>query len=468
MKINNNISAVITNKQLLRTENSLAGSMERLSSGLRINHASDDPSGLAISSKMKAQIDGLDQASRNSSDGMSVLETADGAMNEITSIIQRMRELSVQAANDTNCQSDLDAIQLEISSLREEIDRIAETTEFNTKSLLDGSLNNRVYTEGASRINVSDTVAGGNYKLTVNSAAKQAELTAGSLAPTFTITQALAGTVSINGAKATLTEGMTREEVYEALREAAEIGETTMYPEKPADSTQNYPIGFKSVMYGDEAKIDVTVSNANLAAALGLNMTGNTAMGTDAVVDLFADDSLFKQSHPSATVKYEGNKITISDTNNFQMSMLLDAGKTGSISMDVTDIGPMSLQVGANEGQQMVVKIPAMSVDNLYLDDLDVTTVTGADRAIGRLDEALASVSAVRASIGAYSNRLDYTVLSLDQTSENMTAAMSRIADVDMALEMTEYTKDNVLEQAGTSALSQANELPQLALQLLS
>ena len=460
MKINNNISAIITNKQLLRTENNLAASMERLSSGLRINHASDDPSGLAISNKMKAQIDGLDQASRNSSDGMSVLETADGAMNEITSILQRMRELCVQAANETNSLSDKEAIQTEIENIRSEIDRISETTEFNTKSLLDGSLNNRVYSEGASRINVSETVAGGNYKLDVTRAAKQAEvLTAGLGGLTYPVTEAQAGIVDINGSKAEIKKGMTQEEVREALREAAEVGEAKI------DETGGN-MKFVSTAYGDDAKLNITVSNPSLASALGLSQS-QEEYGEDAKVDLFSQDSLFKDSHPTATVKYEGNKITISDTNDFSISMLLDAGKTGVIDMDVTDIGPMALQVGANESQQMIVKIPSMSVENLYLDGLDVTTVKGADRGIALCDEAIAMVSKVRASLGAYTNRLDYTVASLNETSENMTSALSRIADVDMALEMTEYTKDNVLEQAGTSALAQANEIPQMALQLL-
>ncbi|MBO6214982.1 MAG: flagellin [Lachnospiraceae bacterium] len=463
MKINNNISAIITNKQLLRTESGLAASMERLSSGLRINHASDDPSGLAISNKMRAQIDGLNQASRNSSDGMSVLETADGAMNEITSVIQRMRELCVQAANETNSQSDKEAIQVEIANIRSEIDRISDTTEFNTKSLLDGSLNNRVYTKGASRINVSETVAGGNYKLNVLSAAKQAELSAplnlSSLGDP--VTAANAGSISFNGSKAEIREGMSQEEVRETIREAAEIGEM----EVEFDGSGNAVI--RSTAYGDNAKIEISYDNIAMGTSLGLSGSPTIAYGTDAVVDIFSEDSLFKDSHPSATVRYEGNKITVTDTKDFEISMLLDKDTTGVISMDVTDIGPMALQVGANEGQQMVVKIPSMSVDNLYLDSLDVTTVTGADRGIAACDEALAMVSKVRASLGAYTNRLDYTVLSLDETSENMTSALSRISDVDMAEEMTEYTKNNVLEQAGTSALAQANELPQMALQLL-
>ena len=160
MRINNNMSAVITNKQLLRTENNLTKSMERLSSGLKINHAKDNPAGMAISNKMQAQIDALDRASSNASDGTSVLQIADGALNETSAILQRMRELSVQAANGTNSLEDKQAIQDEIEALKDEVNRISKDTEYNSKSLLDGSLDTRVYTDNAnvSRVNVSDYV----------------------------------------------------------------------------------------------------------------------------------------------------------------------------------------------------------------------------------------------------------------------------------------------------------------------
>ena len=160
MKINHNMSAVTANKRLLGSENSLASSIERLSTGLRINRASDDAAGMAIASKMTAQIKGLGQASRNASDGVSVLETADGALNEVHSMLQRMRELSVQAANGTNTPDDLEAIQLEITSLTAEVDRVSRDTEFNTKNLLDGTLDQRVYpnNRGITRISISDAV----------------------------------------------------------------------------------------------------------------------------------------------------------------------------------------------------------------------------------------------------------------------------------------------------------------------
>ena len=204
MRINNNMSAVITNKQLLRTENNLTKSMERLSSGLKINHAKDNPAGMAISNKMQAQIDALDRASSNASDGTSVLQIADGALNETSAILQRMRELSVQAANGTNSLEDKQAIQDEIEALKDEVNRISKDTEYNSKSLLDGSLDTRVYTDNAnvSRVNVSDYVNPGKYELEITEAAAKAK--AASTANTIKSDDAtnkigVSGTVSING-----------------------------------------------------------------------------------------------------------------------------------------------------------------------------------------------------------------------------------------------------------------------------
>lgn len=175
MKINYNVSASIANKHLLGIEENLSTSMERLSSGLKINHAKDNPAGMAISNKMRAQIKGLDQASSNASDGISVIQISDGALSEVTSILQRMRELSVQAASDaTMSQQDKQAIQDEISSLTDEVDRISKDTEYNTKSLLDGSLDTRIYTEHASRVQGSEQLEAGTYGITITQAATQA------------------------------------------------------------------------------------------------------------------------------------------------------------------------------------------------------------------------------------------------------------------------------------------------------
>lgn len=478
MKINNNISAVITNKQLLGTESNLSASMERLSSGLKLNHASDNPAGMAISNKMKAQIRGLDQASRNSSDGTSVIQTVDGALGEVTDMLQRMRELAVQAENGVNSQKEKEACQLEIASLRDEVDRISQTTEFNTKSLLDGSLDARVYTDKenrdyVSRIYVSDQVAEGTYSLTVEKAATNAAFDTGVKIDDLVGKN---GILSINGYTVSIDDKMTKDQIYTALRDGAEIGECTI-------SKIDEPLSFKSTAYGSHAQITL-LQQSNDGDIFGAGVPNTAAdpkadavvaMGKNAEITLDADSAFDAR----ATVSYEGNKVNITNTDGFQMSFLLEAGfekgfttaagtvSAGVINLEVTDIGIMDLQIGANEGQTMQVRIPATDVESLYLDDIDVTTIHGATKAMDRLDDAISKISQIRSQIGAYENRLDYTVTSLDETQENMTAALSRIEDVDMAEEMTEYTKYNVLQQAGTSVLAQANELPTQALQLL-
>ncbi len=456
MKINNNIPALITNKQLLKNENSLAKTMERLSSGFKINHAADDPSGMAISGKMRAQIDGLDRSSRNANDGISVLQTADGALNEVTSMIQRMNELAVQAANGITGQEDKEAIQNEIDSLKEEIDRIATSTEFNTKKLLDGSINTRIYAEHISRQQASKEVSAGQYNLKIDAAAEKAKSATGAaINDTFEITAAEAGTVSINGATVELKEGMRGQEVYQALREAAERGEATV-------SDYGQALTMESTAYGADAELKIEFSNDDLANKFGMPTSATTA-GTNAKITIDRTSDFSNQ----ATYSVEGNRVTITDAGGFEISFLADAGYTGDVSMNVTDVGPMDLQIGANEGQYMTVRIPAMDTEHMYIDDIDVTTVNGAMKALDKIGDALNYINKARAELGAYQNRLESSVSSLDETSENMTAALSRISDADMAKEMTEYTKFNVLSQSSTSALSQANELPQLALQLL-
>ena len=216
MQINRNMSAVITNNQLLRTENKLAASMERLSSGLKLNHASDNPAGIAISNKMKAQIDALDKAESNATDAVSVLQIADGALNEVAGILQRMRELSVQAANGTNAYSDRQSIQSEIAELEKEVDRISRDTEYNTKTLLDGSSDVRIYGENVSRMSVSESVAAQVYKMNVTEAGEQATIELDYAAPPKE------GRISINGVIVDVISGMDKDAYLQDIRNAAE------------------------------------------------------------------------------------------------------------------------------------------------------------------------------------------------------------------------------------------------------
>ena len=473
MKINHNMSAVITNAQLLKTEGGLTASMERLSSGLRINHAKDDPAGMAISNKMQAQIDGLAKASENASNGISVLQIADTALGEITSILQRMRELSVQGASDTNQLEDREAIQEEIGSLREEVDRISRDTEYNTKKLLDGTSDTRVYGDGFSRMSITNAVRVGEYGLTVNASATRGSSTfaipGGATAPK--------GKVTINGYEVKIEEGDDAAAVFEKLRKCAELGDVTLLKVAPGATpdpdTGNFEadetafafgdtVAFVSNQFGSDSEVEIVCDNADLEAFLGL-AAAQQQQGTDADVELDLDSS-FK---PQATLIMDGNKARVTDANGFEMTFMLDEGLTGDVNMKVTDIGTMTLQIGANEHQTMDVKIPEVSSKTLYLDEIDVRKVDGGDRAIVSLDNALAITTSVRSAIGAYQNRLDYAVEGLDASNEDMTNAISRLSDVDMAKEMSEYTKYNVLQQAGTSVLAQANDIPQTVLQLL-
>ena len=483
MKINHNISAVVSNKHLLRTEDNLKASMERLSSGFKVNHAKDNPSGFAISNKMQSQINGLDRASQNSLDGTSVMEIADGAMGEIHAMLQRIRELAVQAGNDTNTVEDKRSIQTEIDQIKSEITRISETTEFNTKSLLDGSLNSQVYpnreADYVERIQVSDNVEPGKYSFTIAAAGTQA--TASITLPELTYPAnkyPREGILKINGVSCTLTTDMTNAEAYEKIRETAEIAGANL----ESNSGGAY---ITSQLYGSSARLEIVTTTLegvddNFLGFSGCDEHRTDADGHDVHVGKGRDPQITLdkttaplKDHPNATVTYSGNDsgsiVTITDINDFKISFLLEeGGKIGDkVTLDVTDKGPMDLQIGANENQILSVKIPPTDAKSLYIDDLNVVEVGGSDRAIASVDAAISRVSEIRSKIGAYSNRLEYARASLDETSENVTGALSRIKDTDMAKEMTEYTKDNVIAQAGTSALSQANELPQMALQLL-
>ncbi len=474
MHINRNMSAVITNNQLLRTENKLAASMERLSSGFKINHASDNPAGIAISNKMKAQIDALDQAEANASDGTSVLQIADGALNEVTSILQRMRELSVQAANGTNSYEDKQTIQAEIDELEKEVDRISSDTEYNTKTLLDGSSDVRVYAEGGSRFYVSEAVDAKKYSVNINALAETATVELDYAAPTED------GKLLINGVGADITADMTREEYLHSIRTAAEQAGCTVEI-NDAQTT----LSIKSANYGYSEEIEFSATE-ELADALNLSnhpdavydvesksyVLNTHGVDADVTIPTDADTAGFTTT---TTVNTDGNRIMITDSNGFSIDFLLDDSYTpaaadaanGNYEIEVTDIGALTIQIGSNEHQTMDVRISEISVESLYIDTVDVTVVNGPEKAMKTLDEAMSRLTATRSRIGAFQNRLDYAISSLSATGENVTTAFSGLMDTDMALEMSEYTQQNVLNQASISVLAQANEMPQQILSLL-
>ena len=458
MRINQNISAAITNAQLHRTEDNLTASIQRLSSGYKINKASDNPSGMAISNKMRAQINALDQADRNANDGTSVLQTADGALNETMEILQRMRELAVQAATDSMTDADKAACQDEIFELQNELDRISADTEFNSKSLLDGSQDRRVFSnENVSNFRTSEHVDDGDYSVDII-AGRRAR---GDFSIDASLTDGLTHEVSLNGYTFNVSGDYNK--VLEDLREGAQMAGISLTEGAAAG---DYYLTTKA--YGAADPIEIKVDGV-----LKSNPANTAYSGADASVKLGAGFSA------TATTYSDGNRVVVTDADGFELSFTVGDESFDEVTrsldpvertynMDVTSIGTMSLQVGAHEDQEIVVAIPAVDSKSLMVDTVNVCIYGGADKAIAKMDDAIAQVSAVRSRIGAYENRIDYTVKSLEATNENMESAISRIQDTDMAEEMTAYSNLNILNQAAISVLSQANDMPQQVLQLLN
>lgn len=404
MRINYNVSAMLTNNALANNDNMLSQSLQRLSSGLKVNRAKDNPAGLAMAKRMNAQLRGLSAATNNAGDGVSVIEIADGAMSEISEMLQRMNELSVKAANGVLSSSDESAagkdilgdrelIQNEIAQLKDEITRVAKTVEFNGQKLLNGEYALRGYTDN---LNVKVS----SYSMNVT-------------AKEYTIEQIV-------------------------IQEDTALG------------------GAEKGKYKASVAFDLSGGYGNFPQNTTASLKDNRLVieapnGFEMTLDLTDVDFQGELAKLPA-----GSTYTVPNPN----------GGTRTI-IDATGIGCMRLQVGANEGQVLEMDIPRISLRDMGIEDLDVSTEESATAAIDLIEGAMQFISSVRGRLGAYQNRLESTINSLDVTSENMTAAYSRIMDVDMAEEMTQYTTAQVMTQAATSMLAQANERPSQVLQLL-
>lgn len=466
MRINTNVAALISNNNLQKCQDRMSVSIERLSSGYKINDAKDNPAGIAISDIMRSQIRALDQAESNASDGVSVVETAEGALSEIEAMLQRMNELSVKAVNGTNTDEDREAIQLEVDALSQEIDRIASDTEFNDQSLLDGTFQRRVYftqenTQAGATvennmnskiklIKVTDVVEANDYKLNITSAAKKATAT-------IAQTSLVAGkSYSINGYSFTIDAAATQNDISQAFQNACEkVGITAT----PDNVTGQYNL--ESVEYGKDVKINL-IDNADKQNPIIDNVSGD-----DAQVSFVQSGTGYAGFADSATIITKGDKISVHDINGFELTIRV-GDITGEINAKVKDMGKMNVQVGANEGQEIDVNIAKISCYNIGIEDINLLSASTASRAIEKVQGAIDMVTAARTELGAYQNRFEYAISNLNVSQENMTAAFSRIRDVDMAQEMTEYTQTTVLSQAATSVLAQANARPETVLQLLA
>jgi len=453
MRINHNIASLNTYRQLTGNQGMASKSLEKLSSGLRINRAGDDAAGLAISEKMRGQIRGLDMASKNAQDGISLIQTAEGALNETHSILQRMRELAVQASNDTNTADDRNELQKEIRQLKEEIDRISTTTEFNTKKLLNGNVANTATVTATNAANIDTaevlnaTLKSDTYTLTVSNTANVQvadELDAG--------TGLAAGDVTI-GSNANAKYGK--------------------YQLKVEDDAQN--TGMKSLTLIDAATGEVVASQNNVSTAAGTTTLNGLDIDNTAITGNGTFSFEVEGDHDITMQDSSGNTLATISLTDYNKSEIEIGGLKISFNADfadgatniVTINNSLSMQIGANEGQTMGISIGDMSAKALGIDSVDVTSVAGAQSAITTLDNALKQVSGERSKLGAYQNRLEHTINNLGTSAENLTAAESRIRDVDMAKEMMEFTKNNILTQAAQAMLAQANQQPQGVLQLL-
>ena len=414
MRINNNLMAMNTHRQLGIGNNNGAKSMEKLSSGFRINRAGDDAAGLAISEKMRGQIRGLNQASRNAQDGISLLQTAEGALNETHAILQRMRELAVQSSTDTNTGDDRKNIQDEMDQLTKEIDRIATTTQFNTKNLLDGSMGKGVATAVAN-INTNTAVKTATASVATDALTTLKDSNGNSLGITAT------DTITVSYVK----DGNTVENKFT-------VGTFTTAALGTTDGTN------------DDTNTALTVdTNGNLAIAA-------SGTGYDGAINGL-----------TITVKDSNGNVRAAATN--ALSSFTETTAAEKVRTD----GQATFHIGANTGQNIQLSIENMGTAALGVKDLKVGNQGQANVAIKVLDEATKKVSAERSKLGAIQNRLEHTIKNLDTSSENLQASESRIRDVDMAKEMMNFTKNNILQQAAQAMLAQANQQPQGVLQLL-
>ena len=477
MRINHNSLALNASDHYATINANIAKSMARLSSGTKITSPADDAAGLAISTKMNSQIRNLDRASLNSNDGISVIQTAEGGMEEIHSILARMRELAVQAANDVYSEEDRDAIQEEINSLKEELDQIAETTAFNGQKLLDGSLTRRSLSSDPNlkATYISDDVEKGKYEIKVTADGKQAITTIGLTNSAATITKEQAGNIKVNGFTVDITEGMTMTEVYETLQNhLSKIGIDVISSVDGGENLSNFGTGsvmFRTKQYGSDQEIRIQVTNPELDALFGY-IDGTEEKGEDCVASIeyaAPGDEGFSQT---ATCSTKGNEITIIDRNGFEMKLDVepDAVKKGGAIDSVVEVlsaGVMVIQTGGNSGEQIELDIPAVNAKGLKVDNLIMYTHELASEAVKAIDAAITKVSNARSTLGAYENRLEDIYDNLEIQNESLTAAYSRLMDTDMAEEMTEYTQQNVLAQAAVSMMQKSNERPETILQLL-
>ena len=534
MVITHNMSALNTHLSLRKNDRLMTASMRRLSTGYRINSAGDDAAGLAISYKLAYQVAGLNKASENSTNGISMIQTAEGALAETHNMLQRMRELAVQAANDTMTADDRTKIQIEIDELTDEISAIADRTEFNRLKLLSGEgsrVSASVWMDGGSEaidktvsriLVLSDNMPTGSLEYTVEAPGLPAVaegVAKGQISDFTPVPAAGVGVFLINTIKIEVSEDDTYGSVRAKINEACNYSSIRVH-----EDASNGKVYLISEIAGTDHKITIQGKD-DLLNVFGLQSCENIE-GKDAAITVLGmkdqNGNPIESYNSSISCVADGNRVTIAgaDMQTVQLSLQLvlhnnldgslntpgntlpplfftygdndtdklcipyvdgvgfDFSASAAIDMrlDVKDYGPIKLQIGPGYNMSIAVQIPRVNAETLGLVEytnnkmqrrLNYQTVAGATLALQATDDAIAMVSAVRARLGTYQNRLESTIRNLDITAENTETSRSRIQDTDMAREMTLYSQYNIMNQAGMAILGQANMRPQQIISLL-
>jgi len=498
LTINTNVASLNAQRNLARTQGDLSTSMERLSSGLRINSAKDDAAGLAISDRMTSQIRGLNQAARNANDGISLAQTAEGAMQESTNILQRMRELSVQAANATNSAADRAALQAEVNQLKTEMNRIAQSTTFNGLRILDGSFVSQQFQVGPNAnetigVSIQSMAADdlGRYTLNDTDAFNHTANQGTGSCATANANPVAANTVAaqdltITGAKGTtnpaisIDAGATAWKIASQITNAAaQTGVTaTARTEATLSNLNNDGVVTMTIgSGGNTATINASVTQTDLSelATVINDQSGTTGVtatvnaGTLTLVQAEGKDIIisdFAHSTGGSTIDVTGadgsaEQLTDGGADSTRVSGVVELSSQDSYTA-TSSVGAAGGSVfnNTNAGDNVIAELEEVT-------EIDISTVENANDALKIVDAALGKIDAQRGDLGALQNRFESTIANLKNVAENLTAARSRIRDADIAQETSEMTKANILQQAGVSILTQANQTPQLALQLL-
>ena len=463
--INTNISALTAQRNLTRAQGGLEKSIQRLSTGLRINGAVDDAAGLAISDRLTAQIRGLNQAVRNANDGVSALQTADGSLNEVSNLLQRARELSVQSANDSNSASDRSSLNAEVGSILSELDRLASTVQFNNRKLLDGTFTNAQFQIGA---NAYETVS---FSISsINTADVGAKVLQGDAVSSTSISGLTSSsTLTINGISVTVGAQTNIEGVISAINNRS--GDTFATAQKNAQTIVN-DTGFIALTTAGSAQtltlngVAIALSTGNAGDVSSFVATVNGFSNQTGVVVSGTATVTFTRSSGGTISFLESSTSSfgVGDTVASSASRTFNAGFTLSVDLN-RSLAVITSAAGVTLG--FTSSVVATTPTSKAINGLSITNVSGANDAIQTIDYGLSQLSRVRGSIGAVQNRFVSAISSLSVASENLSAARSRIQDADVAQETAELTRTQILIQAGVSVLAQANQLPAVALSLL-